>query len=304
MRRFKKWLSLVLVICCMVCLAACGASKEETTVEEGAVVEESTPSDEETEVVKEDAADDITATDSAVQNVIDRGKLIVGVKYDVPKFGYDNPETGELEGMEIDLARKLAGKILGDENAVEFVMVTAKTRGPLMDSGEIDVTIATMTTNEERLASYAHTEPYYTDIGAVMVLKDSGITSFEELDGKTIGAPQGSTSINDAIDKAAEYGITIESAEFPTIADCKAALVAGRVDGITNDTCMLNGLMDDNTMLLPEKYHKQQYRIWAKLGNDSMIEVAQKMLDSMTESGELQALFDSWGLEDNADYEE
>lgn len=206
--------------------------------------------------------------------------------------------------MEIDLAKALAKEILGDENAVEFVMVTAKTRGPLMDSGEIDVTIATMTTNEERLASYAHTEPYYTDIGAVMVMKNSGIESFKDLSGKTIGAPQGSTSINDAVDKAAEYGFTIETAEFSTIADCKAALVAGRIDGITNDSCMLNGLMDDNTMLLPEKYHKQQYRIWAKLGNDSIIEVSQNMLDNMNESGELQALFDTWGLEDNADYVE
>lgn len=250
------------------------------------------------------SVDSLEAEDSAIETIKERGKLIVGVKYDVPNFGYDNPDTGELEGMEIDLAKELAKEILGDEDAVEFVMVTAKTRGPLMDSGEIDVTIATMTTNEERLASYAHTEPYYTDIGAVMVMKDSGISSFAELDGKTIGAPQGSTSLNDAIDKAAEYGFTIETAEFSTIADCKAALVAGRVDGITNDSCMLNGLMDDNTMLLPEKYHKQQYRIWTKLGNDSIIEVAQNMLDEMSENGELQALFDSWGLEDYADYEE
>lgn len=283
MRRLKKWLSLALAVSCMITMAGCGKKAAVT----GGV-----------------SVDSLTSSDSAIQTIKDRGKLIVGVKYDVPNFGYDNPETGELEGMEIDLSKALAKEILGDENAVEFVMVTAKTRGPLMDSGEIDVTIATMTTNEERLASYAHTEPYYTDIGAVMVMKDLGISSFKDLSGKTIGAPQGSTSINDAVDKAAEYGFTIETAEFSTIADCKAALVAGRVDGITNDSCMLNGLMDDNTMLLPEKYHKQQYRIWAKLGNDSIIEVAQNMMDDMNESGELQALFDSWGLEDYSDYTE
>ena len=283
MKKFKKWFSLILAVSCVITMTGCG---EKASVTGGVSV------------------DSLESSDNAVQTIKDRGKLIVGVKYDVPKFGYDNPDSGELEGMEIDLAKALAEEILGDENAVEFVMVTAKTRGPLMDSGEIDVTIATMTTNEERLASYAHTEPYYTDIGAVMVMKDAGIESFQDLEGKTIGAPQGSTSINDAVDKAAEYGFTIETAEFSTIADCKAALVAGRVDGITNDSCMLNGLMDDNTMLLPEKYHKQQYRIWAKLGNDSVIEVAQNMLDEMEASGELQALFDSWGLEDYSDYQE
>lgn len=263
---------------CALALTACGATATETGLESG--------------------------TDNSVQTIKNRGKLVCGVKYDVPNFGYENPDTGELEGMEIELCKQLAKEILGDEDAVEFVMVTAKTRGPLMDSGEVDVCIATMTTNEERLASYSHTEPYYTDIGAVMVLKDSGITGFADLNGKTIGAPQGSTSINDAKAKAEELGITIESAEFPSIADCKAALVAGRVDGITNDTCMLNGLMDDNTILLPEKYHKQDYRIWSKLGNDELISVAQNMLDNMKNNGELQKLFDEYGLIDNADFQE
>ncbi|HEM5059052.1 TPA: glutamine ABC transporter substrate-binding protein, partial [Streptococcus suis] len=44
------------------------------------------------------------STSDQVQAIIDRGVLRVGVKQDVPNFGYKNPDTGEFEGMEIDIA--------------------------------------------------------------------------------------------------------------------------------------------------------------------------------------------------------
>ena len=82
-----------------------------------------------------------------------RGTLLVGVKADVPGFGYQEL-GGEFEGLEIDLAHKLAEVILGDANAVEFTAVTAKTRGPLLDTGELDMVIATFTIKPDRILQY------------------------------------------------------------------------------------------------------------------------------------------------------
>ena len=109
-----------------------------------------------------------------VQKIVDKGVLKVGVKNDVPNFGYKNPQTGELEGFEIDLARAIAKDILGDESKVEFTPVTAQTRGPLLDTGELDMVIATFTITEERKKSYNFSDPYYTDGVAIMVKKDAG----------------------------------------------------------------------------------------------------------------------------------
>ncbi|MEA5146104.1 MAG: transporter substrate-binding domain-containing protein, partial [Candidatus Limiplasma sp.] len=78
---------------------------------------------------------------SEVAAIKERGKLLVGVKADVPSFGYQEL-GGTFEGLEIDLAHKLAEVILGDANAVEFTAVTAQTRGPLLDTGELDAVIA------------------------------------------------------------------------------------------------------------------------------------------------------------------
>ena len=102
----------------------------------------------------------------------DRDVLKVGVKVDVPKFGYKNAETGKIEGFEIDLAKQVAKKILGDENKVEFQGVTAKTRGPLLDNGEVDMDVATFTITEERKKSYNFSDPYLKDGVGLLVKKE------------------------------------------------------------------------------------------------------------------------------------
>ena len=95
-----------------------------------------------------DASGQVTA-----ETIKEAGVLKVGVKEDVPNFGLRNTETNEIEGFEIDIAKKIAEEILGDAEAIELVPVTAKTRGPLLDNGEVDMVIATFTVTEERKAS-------------------------------------------------------------------------------------------------------------------------------------------------------
>jgi len=68
-------------------------------------------------------ASNSTATDpSDIKAIKDRGVLNVGVKADVPKFGLQDPKTGQIDGMEIDLARAIAKKILGDETKIKLTL--------------------------------------------------------------------------------------------------------------------------------------------------------------------------------------
>ena len=60
-----------------------------------------------------------------IKKIQDAGVLKVGVKQDVPNFGYYSAETGKYEGMEVDLAKKIA-KQLGVK--VAYTAVTAQTR--------------------------------------------------------------------------------------------------------------------------------------------------------------------------------
>ena len=58
---------------------------------------------------KTEAEDTSKLLDSkAVQKIVNRGTLNVGVKQDVPNFGYYSAKTNRYEGMEVDLAKKIA----------------------------------------------------------------------------------------------------------------------------------------------------------------------------------------------------
>lgn len=233
-------------------------------------------------------ADGITST----------GVLRVGVKSDVPNFGLQSSSTGKFEGMEIDLAKALAKDILGDESKVEFQAVTAKTRGPLLDTGELDMVIATFTITEERKLTYNFSQSYYTDHVSLMVKKSSGIKSLKDLAGKKIGVAQSATSKAAVEEAAAAEGITKpifnEYASYPEI---KAALDSGNIDCFCVDGSILSGYVDDSTIILEDKFSPQEYGIATKLTNEELAEYVDNFITKLKESGELDKMYEKWGLD-------
>ena len=126
-----------------------------------------------------------------IKQIQDRGVLKVGVKNAVIGFSVEDPLTGEYKGFEDDLARLIA-KDLGVD--VEFTAVTAATRTELIDSGDLDVVLATFTISDERKTHWDFTVPYYTDYVSVLVEDKSGIKSLKDIEGKKVGVSSGSTS--------------------------------------------------------------------------------------------------------------
>ena len=151
-----------------------------------------------------EAAADPASSGADVQAIIDRGVLKVGVKSDVLGFGYMDPLTSEYEGMEIDLAKKLADYLGVD---VEFTTVTAATRTELLDSGDIDCVMATFTITDERKQSWDFTTPYFTDHVTVLVKDSSNIKTLEDLKDKTVGVSSGSTSAKSLVKAMIENGV-------------------------------------------------------------------------------------------------
>lgn len=281
----RKWISALTAGCLALSLAGCASGGSGTAPSSSAAPQSSQAGS---------AGSDAVPAD--VQKIVERGVLNVGVKVDVPKFGYKDPATNQIDGFEIDLARAVAKDILGDETKIKLEGVTAKTRGPLLDTGELDMDVCTFTITEERKKTYNFSEPYYTDGVALMVKKDAGYKSLADLDGKTIGVAQSATSKDALVAAAKEKGITLKFSEFSTYPEIKAALSSGRVDCFSVDGAILAGYVDDAVEILPDRYSPQEYGVATKLDNKGLAERIDKVLKGLKDSGELDKLLEKWGL--------
>jgi len=233
---------------------------------------------------------------SDINAIKERGVLKVGVKVDVPKFGFKDPQTGKIDGLEIDIARAVAKKILGDPDKIDLQGVTAKTRGPLLDNGEIDLVIATFTITEDRKQSYNFSDPYFTDGVSMMVKKASGIQSINDLNGKKIGVAQSATSRKSLQEAADKAGVRVQFMEFGTYPEIKTALDAGRVDVFSVDSSILTGYLDDSTVILNDRFALQQYGVASKKDNVALAKAVDEAIAEMKKNGELDKLIQKWGI--------
>ena len=232
--------------------------------------------------------------EAGVQEIVDRGVLRVGVKQDLPNFGYRDPESNQYTGMEVEIAKKVAAELGVD---IEFTPVTAQTRGALLDNGQLDMVIATFTITEERKELYNFTTPYYTDAVGFLVRKDSNVqSSWEALDGLTIGVTQGSIQWGLLEEIAAEKGIELNFRELGSNSEVVVALAAHRVDAFSIDQSILSAFLGKTNELLDLQYQPSEYGIVTKKSNTDLAIYLDGLVQDWTEDGTLQAIYDDFGL--------
>ncbi|BDG36241.1 glutamate ABC transporter substrate-binding protein [Saccharococcus caldoxylosilyticus] len=273
---WKIWITLALIaLLSITALAGCSSESSTSNKGDGAKSTET------------------SAGTNTLEKIKKRGKLIVGVKYDLNLFGLKNPETGKVEGFDIDIAKGLAKKILGDENKIELKEVTSKTRIPMLNNGEIDAIIATMTITEERKKEVDFSDVYFMAGQSLLVKKDSKINSVKDLKkGMTVLTAKGSTSAQN-IRKAAPQ---VNVLEFENYAEAFTALKAGQGDALTTDNALLWGMakQDPNYRVLDETFTEEPYGIAVRKGDKELLQVINEYLKEIKENGEYDKIYEKW----------
>lgn len=132
-------------------------------------------------------------SESYLDKIRARDKLIVGVFSDKPPFGYVD-ETGRYVGFDTDLGRRLAKNLLGDENKIEFVAVEPASRIPFLQSDKVDLILANMTVTPERAEAVDFTNPNVRVAVQLLVRDDSGVEKLDDLADKTVIVTSGTTA--------------------------------------------------------------------------------------------------------------
>ncbi len=215
----KKWYVLVLIsLALTLILGACGPAEKEA---------------------KEEATEAV----GRLQLIKDRGKVIVGCNAELPGFGYINP-AGEFEGFDVDFGKAIAAAIFGDAGKVEFRPLTAAERLPALQTGEIDVllrnTTWTLTRDTANELDWAVVNFY--DGQGMMVRKDSGWKTFQDMEGATVATTTGTTTEMNLADSFRSRGVDYTPLLFESTQDTNTAYEEGRADAETSDKSQLAAL--------------------------------------------------------------
>lgn len=217
-----------------------------------------------------------------------RGKLIAGVKFDTPPFGFLD-EKNEPAGFDLDIVRGIA-KHIGVP--VEFVKVTSPTRIPLLVSGNVDLSAASMTHTIERDKTIDFSITYYTGAQALIVPKTSAIKGLKDLGGKQVSVQQG-TTLEKNLAKAAPDAKVVAFKDYNS---AWLALVQGRVDALTGSVNILQGFQKDNAnfVILPERFSVEPFGIGVRQGDSNLRDAINFALMDMWKSGEYAELYRKW----------
>jgi putative glutamine transport system substrate-binding protein len=275
MKKNKLWgTGASLLLALVLVLSGCG-SKNETTA---AGNTDAAAGSEESGIIKE---------------IKDRGKLVVGVKFDTKLFGLKDTATGNVEGFDIDISKAIAKKIFGDESKIELKEVTSKTRIQLLDNGDIDLIVATMTVTEERKQQVDFSDVYFKAGQSLLVKQGSPITGLADItkDTKVIGV-KGATSIKNIEDKVPGLRVL----QFENYQEAFTALKAGKGDTLTTDNAILYGMakQDPGYAVVGETFTDEPYGIAVKKGNTDLVSLVNETLKELKDSGEYATIYEKW----------
>ena len=223
--------------------------------------------------------------------VQERGQLVCGVNGALPGFSFLDESTGENTGFDADYCRAIAAAVLGDPEAVEFRSVSTDQRGPLLQSGDIDVLIRNTTWTVSRDTSWGLFAPTtFYDGQAIMVnstLTDA--TEVDDLEGATVCVQSGTTTELNLTDR---LGDAITPQVFPDIDPTYAAYEEGRCDAVTSDRSQLVARRTafenpDDHLILEEVMSKEPLGPVAPLGDDQWFNIVKWTVYATIEAEEL-----------------
>lgn len=160
-----------------------------------------------------------------LDDIISSGTLRCAVVLDFPPMG-SRDENNNPAGFDVDYCNDLA-KALGVE--AEIVETPFPDRIPALVSGRADVGVASTSDTLERAKTVGFSVPYFAFKNVVLTKDGSGIETYDDLKGKTVGSVAG-TYEGIALDGDVKAWGEGSFRPYQTQADVFLALSQGQID--------------------------------------------------------------------------
>ncbi|MFC5591973.1 basic amino acid ABC transporter substrate-binding protein [Sporosarcina soli] len=221
----------------------------------------------------------------------DGEKLVVQVGTSPTYPPFESEKQGELVGFDIALIEKIAEV---EDFEVEFSTMQFDGLVPALKSGQLDVVVGALSITDKRMESVDFSNAYYESGLSILTKPDSGITSFDDLQGKLIGVQKGTSSYNYMVANG------IKDQDIKQYADISTAyntMENGGVDAILYDNpSNINYLNEQETdaTIVGDILAGEFYGIAVNKDKKELLEKINDGLAKLQEDGTYEQLFDEY----------
>ena len=275
----KKFAKVLAALALVPALMFAGCASE-GTADEAAETTAAAENSDETAAASEDAS---------LQNVLDSGKLILGLDATFKPMGFTDDEDN-IVGFDIDLAEEVCKRM-----GVELVKqpVDWDTKEQDLEAGKIDCIWNGMSVTDERAEIMNLSDPYMKNDMIFVVKTDSAIASQADLDGKTVAVQSGSS----AQTILAESGLNITTVELATNVECLQQLELDLADAVFMDSVVANYEITTTGKaftVLPDGLSPEEYAIGFRKNDQTLRDEVQKILSEMKADGTVEEISTKW----------
>lgn len=242
-------------------------------------------------------------TSGTLQKIKESGVIHLGGRDASFPFSYKISADSNPIGFSADLCMKVVDAVkakLGLPNLkVEYTIVTPANRIPLVQNGTIDLECSTTTNTAARAQQVEFAPTHFVGSVAAAVKKSSGIQSMSQLDGKTVAAVTGSTSIQ--LLRAYRKNEKVELTEVfgKDTADSFLLLASDRAVAMIVEDVQLAGLIarsdrPGDYRILDERLRDEPYGFMYRKDDAQFKAVVDETLAKVMKSGEINELYAKW----------
>lgn len=210
----------------------------------------------------------------------------------LPYPPFQSVVDGKVQGFDVSLIDLVAKDLGVKQQIVDTPFENFKT-GAFLNSGQCDLAAAGMTITAERAKNVDFSDPYFEATQAVLVAKNSGITSLDGAKGKKLGAQAQTTGEDFAKKKG------LDPVSFASSDAVLNGLRTGQVQAVVIDYPVVQGWLKDKAnadkfKVVDNLKTGEQYGFTVKKGNKPLLKAINKALKDAKADGTYKEIYEKW----------
>jgi ABC-type amino acid transport substrate-binding protein len=229
-----------------------------------------------------------------LDDVISSGTLRCAVVLDFPPMGSRDASNNPI-GFDVDYCNDLAAAL---GVTAEIVETPFPERIPALMSGRVDVGVASTSDTLERAKTVGMTIPYFAFEMAVTSNDASGVTSFEGMKGKTVGATAGTYEAIALEEYVTGWGEG-EFRPYQTQADVFLALSQGQIDATVSTSTVAqanvkSGNFPGISVVGPAPFDTDYVSLFTNREEYGFINYLNLFINQQVRTGRYAELYEKW----------